>query len=51
MDAHTQGRAMVWSGAKEHAELKCEQIKTAGPDPYAKKADFPLGTYIEPLPQ
>jgi ATP-dependent Clp protease adaptor protein ClpS len=48
---HNTGLGQVWSGSKEVAELKCEQIRGAGPDVYAaKKVEFPLGTYIEPLP-
>ena len=49
---HTQGRAVVWTGPKEVAELKRDLIRGAGPDFYAaKKVDFPLGVLIEPLPQ
>ena len=48
---HTCGRSIVWSGAKEVAELKRDQIRSAGPDFYAsKKVEFPLGVVIEPLP-
>lgn len=48
---HVQGRAIVWSGPKEVAELKRDQIRSAGPDFYAsKKVEFPLGVVIEPLP-
>ena len=51
LEIHTNGKANVWSGSKEVAELKCEQIKGYGPDPYARKpVDFPIGCYIEPLP-
>ncbi|MSR58741.1 MAG: ATP-dependent Clp protease adaptor ClpS [Planctomycetaceae bacterium] len=47
----TEGRALVWSGTKELAELKRDQIKGFGPDHYASKpVTFPLGVYIEPLP-
>ena len=50
-DIHVQGRSIVWSGAKEVAELKRDQIRSAGPDLYAsKKVEFPLGVVIEPLP-
>jgi ATP-dependent Clp protease adaptor protein ClpS len=49
---HVTGRAIVWSGPKEVAELKRDQIRSAGPDFYAqKKVDYPLGVLIEPLPQ
>lgn len=48
---HFRGRAIVWSGSKEVAELKRDQIRSAGPDFYAsKKVEFPLGVVIEPLP-
>jgi len=48
---HTSGRAIVWSGQKEVAELKRDQIRSAGPDFHArKKVDFPLGVVLEPLP-
>lgn len=50
-DIHLQGRSIVWSGAKEVAELKRDQIRSAGPDFYASnKVEFPLGVVIEPLP-
>ena len=45
------GKAIVWSGTKELAELKCEQIRGLGPDFFAPKpVTFPLGAFIEPLP-
>lgn len=45
------GRALVWSGALEVAELKRDQIREFGPDEFAPKpVTFPLGVYIEPLP-
>jgi ATP-dependent Clp protease adaptor protein ClpS len=48
--AHNSGRAVVWTGPKEGAELKAEQIQSFhedGPD----GAKFgPLGCYIEPAP-
>jgi ATP-dependent Clp protease adaptor protein ClpS len=51
MTIHTQGRAVVWTGPKEVAELKRDQIRSAGPDLYAsKKVEFPLGVVIEPMP-
>jgi len=49
---HTQGRAIVWSGPKEVAELKRDQIVGAGPDFHAARTvKWPLGVVIEPLPQ
>ena len=48
---HTEGRAVVWSGAKEVAELKRDQIRTGGPDFYAARTvKYPLGVSIEPMP-
>ncbi|HEY5314903.1 MAG TPA: ATP-dependent Clp protease adaptor ClpS [Pirellulales bacterium] len=48
---HLHGRGIVWSGPKEVAELKRDQILGAGPDFYAqKKVEGPLGVLIEPLP-
>ena len=45
------GRAVVWVGPKEVAELKRDQIVGAGPDFYAKKTvKFPLGVVLEPMP-
>ncbi len=47
----SQGRALVWSGTKELAELKRDQIRGLGPDHFAPQpVTFPLGVYIEPLP-
>jgi ATP-dependent Clp protease adaptor protein ClpS len=51
VEIHNRGRGIVWSGSKELAELKRDQIRSAGPDFYAsRKVDFPLGVTIEPLP-
>ncbi len=51
LQIHNEGRGIVWSGAREVAELKRDQIRSAGPDFYAaKKIDFPLGVTVEPLP-
>ena len=48
---HNEGRGIVWSGSLEVAELKRDQIRSAGPDFHAeKKVEFPLGVTIEPLP-
>jgi len=48
---HREGRGIVWSGAREVAELKRDQIRSAGPDFHAAtKVDFPLGVFVEPLP-
>jgi len=49
-EIHTQGRAVVWSGTLELAELKRDQIRGYGPDYFAPKpVKFPLGTYVEPM--
>ena len=48
---HFHGKAHVWVGALEIAELKRDQIRGFGKDFYAEKTvDFPLGVTIEPLP-
>lgn len=50
-EIHVQGRAIVWTGPKEVAELKRDQIRSAGPDLFAsKKVTYPLGVVLEPLP-
>jgi ATP-dependent Clp protease adaptor protein ClpS len=52
MEAHHSGRAIVWSGPMETAEFKRDRIQSFGPDTYAMKpVTFPLGCFIEPLPQ
>lgn len=51
MQIHSAGKGIVWSGPLEVAELKRDQIRSAGPDFYAeKKVSFPLGVTVEPLP-
>ena len=51
VEIDSQGRALVWSGTKELAELKCDQLRGLGPDHFGPKpVTFPLGVYIEPLP-
>ena len=45
------GRAIVWTGTMELAELKRDQLRGFGPDTYARQpVEFPLGVVIEPLP-
>jgi ATP-dependent Clp protease adaptor protein ClpS len=52
VEIHVSGRAIVWTGPKEVAELKRDQIHSAGPDLYAlQKVSFPLGVVLEPLPE
>lgn len=49
MDAHTNGEAVVWTGSKEVAELKLEQILTYHEKHHADdRALGPLGCRIEP---
>ena len=49
-EIHHTGRAVVWSGSFEVAELKRDLIRGYGPDPYASKpVTYPLGCYLEPL--
>ncbi len=51
LQVHTDGKGIVWSGSREVAELKRDQIRSAGPDFYAaKKEEFPLRVIVEPLP-
>jgi ATP-dependent Clp protease adaptor protein ClpS len=46
--AHRTGRAVIWTGSKEVAELKAEQIQSFHQIlPDGKKLG-PLGVYIEP---
>ena len=46
------GRAVVWTGVLEVAELKRDQIVGLGPDTWARKpVKYPLGVVLEPLPQ
>ena len=49
---HVTGRAVVWTGTMEVAELKRDQIKGMGTDFYARQpVTYPLGVFIEPMPQ
>jgi ATP-dependent Clp protease adaptor protein ClpS len=51
MKIHTDGRAVVWSGPKEVAELKRDLVRSAGTDFFARDpVKFPLGVLIEPMP-
>lgn len=44
-----QDRATVWTGQKELAELKRDQVRDYGPDIYAAhEVTYPLGVTIEP---
>jgi ATP-dependent Clp protease adaptor protein ClpS len=49
--AHTSGRAIVWTGSKEVAELKADQIRTFHEVRAWDGAQLgPLGCTIEPAP-
>jgi ATP-dependent Clp protease adaptor protein ClpS len=48
MQAHTSGRAVVWTGPKEVAELKVDQIRTFHEVRDDGKQLGPLGCGIEP---
>lgn len=50
MEAHTSGRAVVWTGPKEVAELKAEQIHTCSEVREDGRDLGPLGCTIEPAP-
>jgi ATP-dependent Clp protease adaptor protein ClpS len=51
LEAHTSGRAVVWTGPKEVAELKAEQISTFHEVRESDgKALGPVGCTIEPAP-
>lgn len=49
-EAHTSGRAVVWTGPKEVAELKAEQI-TSFHEKRSGKDLGPLSCSIEPAPE
>jgi ATP-dependent Clp protease adaptor protein ClpS len=51
-EAHYTGRSLIWSGMKEHAELKADQVRSRGADPTRRASGArPLRVSIEPLPQ
>jgi ATP-dependent Clp protease adaptor protein ClpS len=50
-EIHLRGETIVWSGTRELAELKQEQVRSAGTDYYAQPpVKFPLGVRVEPMP-
>ncbi len=50
LQAHEEGRAVVWSGSLEVAELKADLIVGHGPDPHATQPGAePLRVTVEPL--
>jgi ATP-dependent Clp protease adaptor protein ClpS len=51
MEAHTSGRAVIWTGPKEVAELKAEQVLSFHEVRASDAAKLgPLGCVIEPAP-
>jgi ATP-dependent Clp protease adaptor protein ClpS len=50
LEAHTKGRAVVWTGPKEVAELKVEQIHTFQEVRHGGANLGPLSCVIEPAP-
>ena len=51
MQAHLSGRAVVWTGPKEVAELKADQIRSFHETASPTGANLgPLGCFIEPAP-
>jgi len=49
-EIHNTGRASVWVGPLEHAELKAEQIVSCGPTPEARdRGAQPLRVSVEPV--
>jgi ATP-dependent Clp protease adaptor protein ClpS len=51
LQAHTSGRAVIWTGTKEVAELKVEQIQTFHEVRESDGAQLgPLSCVIEPAP-
>ena len=47
LEAHTSGRAVIWSGSKEVAELKVEQVRTFH-EKKGEKDIGPVGCDLEP---
>lgn len=51
VEIHSAGRGVVWTGPKEVAELKRDQLRAVAPEVIAgRPIGFPLGCQIEPLP-
>ena len=49
LEAHEKGRAVVWVGAMEVAELKADQVRSCGADPVARpRGAQPLAVSVEP---
>jgi ATP-dependent Clp protease adaptor protein ClpS len=47
-EVHEQGRVIVLTTTKEHAELKQEQIHAFGADPLSEKCEGSMTAVIEP---
>ena len=50
LQAHNTGRSVIWTGSKEVAELKAEQIQTFHEIRAGGRDLGPLGCTIEPAP-
>ncbi|MFN4259891.1 MAG: ATP-dependent Clp protease adaptor ClpS [Gemmataceae bacterium] len=50
-EVHTNGRVIVLTTTKEHAELKQEQIHAFGPDKLIPRCKGSMTAIIEPAPQ
>ncbi len=50
MEAHTTGRAIVWTGSREVAELKAEQMQTFHEVRDDGRDLGPVGCSVEPAP-
>lgn len=51
LQVHLTGRGIVWSGVREVAELKADQLRSCGPDPRMKASGaLRLRVSVEPLP-
>lgn len=50
LEAHHSGRAVIWTGPKEVAELKAEQVLTFHETRHDGSKLGPLGCVIEPAP-
>lgn len=49
-EVHKQGRAIVWTGSLEVAELKQQSLHNCGPDTYSRRnINYPLHVTIEPV--
>jgi ATP-dependent Clp protease adaptor protein ClpS len=52
LTAHITGRAIIWTGSREVAELKAEQVQSFHETRERDGAKLgPLGCYVEPAPE